>query len=239
MNILSKRNILGAALFLVLVGEPAVAAGNGFYTLPGFIVLAVLYYLLFLLYEALAIRYHLTYGRLVLLTFGIYSVLVTGLLHGELANYVLQPHNDLVTTLIRIQCSFFPLFAYYLLNKFTKRDPTHIPRLRIVLMACLVYLVVLTPTGLFGFKALVNTVQTAPVISVIFALTAVVAIAVALRPSSTHLKGYNSKVLTVLAMVLFILCLIPFLPSFFVVLLVMPLVGGVYLLRPAFRQARV
>src|SRR4051812_14120875 len=95
MQIFKLRNFLGAVLCLVLVGEPTVGTKSGIFTPPGFVALFTMYFLLFLLYESLAEKYKLTYGKLVLLNFAIYSVLITGLLHSEIADYVLHPHNAL------------------------------------------------------------------------------------------------------------------------------------------------
>ncbi len=237
-KLFNKRTILGSLFFLIMVGEPAVGGVNGLYTIPGFISLFALYTILFLLYEALIVRYELTYGKLLPLTFGIYSVVVTGLLHGEIAHYITRPQDHFVTTLIRIQCSFYPIFAYYLLNKFTKRDPKNVPKIRNALLAGLIYILVLTPSGQFGLETLGDTFRTASGLSLVFTVLGIVAIVLALRPRTSSSKLRGSKVLDIFSWSLFLLCLIPTLQTFFVVLIFMPIIGLLYLRIPDFRNAR-
>ncbi len=122
-RLFSKYNLLGAALLLILVGEVTVGASNGLYTVPGFIVLAFLYLGYFRLLDSLSHRYHLSNTGLILVNFALYSVLITGLLHGELASYVIRPQDDLITSLIRLQCSLYPVFAFHLLRRLVPTPP--------------------------------------------------------------------------------------------------------------------
>lgn len=236
MYFINKRSVLGALLFLILVGEPVVGFKSGLYTIPGLIVFPILYFLLFELYEALAIKYKLTYLSLLPLTFGVYSVMVTGFLHGELADYVIAPQNNLGTTLIRIQCSFYPIFAYYILNKFTKRDPSKVPTLGKILFTFLVFFLILTPSKSIGFIKLVDTFKTIPNVSFILLFLGIFAIVLSLRLKTYLINNYQSKVLNLLTLFLFILCLIPSLKLFIIILFIMPLIGTIYLLKPKFRN---
>lgn len=236
---LNKRSILGTLLFLILVGEPAVGFKSGLYTLTGLIVFPILYFILFQLYEALIIKFKLSYLSLLPLTFGVYSVLVTGLLHGELADYIIAPHNNLGTTLIRIQCSFYPIFVFYILNKFTKRNPKTVPNLIKILLSSLIFMLILTPSKSIGFIKMADTLKTAPSISLIFLVLGVLSIIFALKIRASLNTKFSSKVLNILTLLLFILCLIPSLQSFILVLFIMPTVGIIYLLKPVFRNNEV
>ncbi|MEI6481482.1 MAG: hypothetical protein WCO19_04220 [Candidatus Saccharibacteria bacterium] len=234
-----KRTFLGGLLFMIFVGEPTVGQANGLFTLPGALVLLTMYILLFLLYEALAEKYCLTYGSILPLTFGLYAVTITGLLHGEIANYVLHPQDNLITTLIRIQCSFFPLFAYYILNKFSRRNPTKTPSIQSVLLALALFILVLTPTGQFGIKTLLTTLQKAPLYAVFFSIVGASAVKFVLIHQKAITKPFNSYSFTVFCVGILILCLTPSLKSFLFVLILMPLGGLIMLKKPAFHNARI
>ena len=81
-KLINKRNSAGMLLLLVLVGEPTVGFANGLYTPAGLIVLLALYFSFFLLLDSLVRRFNLNNLGLVLITFSLYAVFITGLLHG-------------------------------------------------------------------------------------------------------------------------------------------------------------
>ncbi len=239
MKYLPRRTWLGALLFLIFVGEPTVGFKSGLFTNPaGFIALASLYLVLFLLYEALVVKFHLTNGRLVLLTFSIYSVVVTGLLHGEIGDYGLHPHNDFATTLIRIQCSMFPPFAYYLLNKVSKRDVKRVLPVSKALLIAVIYILILTPTHRFGVTKVVDTFREAPLEALFYSILGLISLVAALMPSKPGHR-YETSALTIWTWILFGAAIIP-LPLFFVVLLLtMIIVTVAYLRVPSWRNASV
>ena len=238
MKYLNKRTWLGALLFLILVGEPTVGLHDGLFTLPGLIAIGGLYVVLFLLYEALVHRYKLNNGQILLLTFGIYAVVVTGLLHGEIADYVLHPHRAVITTAIRIQCSLFVPFAYYLLNKVTVRDPNRVLSVSNALIVCVVYVLVMSLSGKFGIPLVIKTFKDAPLLAIIFTGAGALSIAMALKPSKPK-TVFKSKALTAWTWIMFVIAIIPSVPAFIVLLLVMPIVTLVYVLNPAWRNSPV
>ncbi len=160
---------MGSLLFLVFAGEVTVAGTTGLFTPHGFLVLATLYLSYFYLYDALVRRYHLTLLGGVLVSFALYAVLVTGLLHGELADYVLHPEHALFITLIRAQASLYPLFAYQLLARLAPISPAKQPvsALRPVVVFVL-FALVLSPTHQFGLWNIGHAISVAPFHSTIF-----------------------------------------------------------------------
>lgn len=230
----SKRNFVGALLFLLFVGEGTVGFANGLFTLPGFLVLGGLYLALFWFYESLIAHYNLTYKQLIPLTFAIYAVLITGLLHGELANYAKD--EAVITTLIRIQCSLFPIFAYYLLGKFSKR-PSGVPSVKKTGLILLGFFLLLTPTKQFGFINLFETIQKVPLISAGFILAAVLCIIWALKPV-VQTTTFASKTFSRITWGILAISCIPHLAAFLVLLVVMPIVTLVYLRNENFKRAK-
>jgi hypothetical protein len=239
MNFLSKRTWLGALLFLIFVGEPTVGFHSGLFTSPaGFIALAALYLILFLLYEAIIQKYKLSNARILLLTFGIYSIIVTGFLHGEIGDYGLHPHEAFGITLIRLQSSLFVPFAYYLLNKKFKRDPKRVLCVSKALLIAGIYVFILTPTHRFGLTKLYDTFSEAPLMALLYSATGMAAIFFALKPSKLG-SVYRTKALTIWTWILFAIAIVP-IPSFFLILvLTMPIVTIVYLRLPAWRNSPV
>lgn len=219
------------------MGEVTVGFKNGLFTPAGLIVLVCLYFFYFLMLESLLAKYRLSNISLVLINFALYSVLITGLFHGELADYVSRPDNWLITTLIRIQCSFYPLFAFYILNKIAPRTKPA-PTVRTASILFISYIVLLTPSNNFGFIRLLRTAETAPAITAIFALAAVLALALAVR-RRTAARVYKNKAFGVWAWLLLFIGLVPGLPFFMALLLIMIFVSVKYLLKPSFRQASV
>lgn len=230
----SKRNLVGAALFLLFVGEGTVALYNGLFTPPGLIVLSGLYLTLFWFYEAMVTRFNLTYTRLVPLTFAVYSVLITGLLHGELANYA--KGEGVITTLIRIQCSLFPIFAYAVLNRYWPRQGGG-PSVTKASLLLVGFFLLLTPTKQFGFINLVETIQKVPAISLIFVVLGLLAFILAIRPTRPG-KTYDSKSFRVATWALFGLACIPHLAALLALLIAMPLVTLWFWRQPDFRRTK-
>lgn len=228
----------GALLFLIMVGEPAIGAKTGLYTVPGFCILFGLYLCYFTCLDVLVYRYQLNRIQLVFLTFITYSFLITGLLHGELLEYVHRPQDWLVITMIRIQCSFYTIFAYELLNKLfrtTKRPKnTALP-----FVFFIVFVLLLTPTKTFGIFQVISVIKDASLPFVIFSLLAIGAF-VAMRSD----KFSSTRVLPVKSMMkvsicLFILACVPSLPTFLVLLIAMPMSGCILLSNKNNRLARV
>lgn len=230
----SKRNLLGALLFLLFVGEGTVGLYNGLFTPAGLIVLSGLYLTLFWFYEAMITRFQMTYAQLIPLTFAVYSVLITGLLHGELANY--GKGEAVITTLIRIQCSLFPIFAYYVLNRYYPRLSKGPSILKTSLLLGGFFLL-LTPTKQFGLVNLVETFQTVPAIALGFSIAGILAFALTFKPGHAG-QTFRSRSFTLVTWCLFALACIPSLVTLFILLVAIPIVIAVYWYKPSFRQAK-
>ncbi|MCA9332690.1 hypothetical protein KDA00_02350 [Candidatus Saccharibacteria bacterium] len=241
MSLINKRNIIGCYLFLLLVGEVNVGFANGLFTPVGFFVLSGMYLAYFFLIDNLVAKYRLNNLQLLLVNFALYSVLITGLLHGELANYITEPNNNLITTLIRVQCSIFPIFAYYLINKLTpKRQDKDNLKLSIVIFFA--YIALLTPTGQFGFTKMFETLKTAFPISLFFITLAMAALVIAFtkfRSAPNSKVTYSSKSLNLTVILLITIAAIPSLIAF-LALVVSMIAGGIYYLsKPKFRNSLV
>jgi hypothetical protein len=231
-----KRNIIGAILFCVLVGEVTVGYASGLFTLPGIVVFLLMYLLYFILLDAIAVKYQLSNMGLVLVNFALYSVLITGLFHGEIADYVLRPANNLMTTLIRVQCSFYPLFALYLLRKYVpNRQKATSVRKAAVLFA--LFFAVISPSKSIGFIKLHDTFQIAPGVSLLFTFLAVAALLAGLRMKSSGI--YVNRRFEIWTWVLLAISLIPGLVFFILLLMLMLIVGVFYLARKDFRNSSV
>lgn len=232
-----KRTLLGATFFLFLVGEPTVGIASGLYTPGGFVVLFSLYILLFLFYEALRQKYSLNNVQLLLINFAVYSVLITGFLHAEIADYSLHPENTLITTLIRIQAACFPLFAYPLINKLLPSTKQAISMTKVLIWS-FIYVAVLTPTKTFGLTRILDTFRIAPELSILFFGLAILAIFIATRLSKKTAQ-YQSRKLFAASYVLLVFGAIPLLHSFIILVLAMPIVTIIFIKKPAFRHAKV
>lgn len=234
----TKHTVLGALLFMLLVGEATVVAHNGLFTLPGFISLFLLYFFYFPLLESLVNHYNLNNLGIVLVNFALYSVFITGLLHGELSDYMFHPENTLITTLIRIQCSFYPLYAFYLLRRFTPVTRST-ASLRLSLPLFIVYIILLSPSGTFGLKQLVRTFHTVPLIAVGFSVMAALSLIIAFRRRRHAVTSYHNFTFGRWAVFMLVLSFIPALPAFLVLLVSMICVSLAYLRKPAFRSTSV
>lgn len=234
---LNRRNLIGSVFSLILVGEVTVGFTNGLFTPIGLVVLLCLYFFYFLVLESLVAKYRLSNLGLTLINFALYSVLITGFLHGELADYVSRPDNMLITTLIRIQSSLFPLFVFLLINRIAPRTtPTMSVRLAVGWFTAFIFLV--SPSRNFGLIALVTTVKDAPVVSLIFSVLAFTAFVTALRIRAGGIS-YKSRVFDLCSVALLMIGLVPGLTSFIILMTIMIFVGIKFLLIPKFRQAGV
>ena len=232
-----KRSLLGALLFLILVGEPTVGRTSGLFTPLGIITFALLYLSYFLLFDAIVYRYKLTNLKMVLVNFALYSVLITGLLHGELRDYMLHPHNDLITTLIRIQCSFFPLYAYPLLHKWapgTKPAIKLSPSMGIFAASMLL----LSLTRHFGIVDFLATFKVAGGIALFFSVAASAALLIALRRPKTSPPAYRGNSYVDLWCWIFLVVTLVPLFSFFIAVIVAMIPVSIYLLsQKSFRDS--
>ncbi|MGV9001828.1 MAG: hypothetical protein ACOH18_02640 [Candidatus Saccharimonadaceae bacterium] len=233
------RSIVGALLFFVYVGEMTVGSGSGLYSLPGIIVFSLLYFSYFLLLDSLVERYKLNNLQVVLVNFALYAVLITGLLHGELQDYTLHPENNLITTLIRIQCSLYPLFAFYVLRFIAPQRRLKISVKKAVLLF-IAFILLMTPTKTFGLYTLFETFHTVPGIAVFFSLIAVILLIKVLGvPQKLPTNVFKSKAFGVWCIVLFVLGLIPTLTTFLILLVLMIILSLYYLLKSTYRNSSV
>lgn len=237
MNVPIGRTILGALLFLVLVGEVTVGYANGLFTAPGLIVLGLLYVFYFLLLEAIIFRCRLDNVGIVLVNFALYSVLITGLLHGEIAYYVTRPEDTIITTLIRIQCSLFPLFALYVLREIVPKPQKTISVRRAGLLFG-VFVMILSASDSIGVGMFVRTFMAAPVYAAVFSLLAVVSFVTAIRRAA-RTRAYTNQLFGWSGWLLVIIGLVPGLPSFVILMLMMIVIAAVFLAKPDFRKASV
>lgn len=236
-DILTKRSLIGGGLFLLYVGEVAVGAFNGLFTPQGFIVLALLYIFYFNLFDTIVAKYRLSNFGALLLNFALYSVLITGLLHGELADYVLHPENNLITTLIRLQCSIYPLFAYYWIRK---RAPKRVKpsNIRKHLLIFLGFMLLISPTGAIGYGVMLETFATAPHAAVLFTALGSISLWKAFRYRATA-KPTSSKWFALSAIGIGCIAVMPTLAAFIVLLVVMLIVGALWLRKPSFRRSAI
>lgn len=232
-----KRNITGALLCLLFVGEINVAFHNGLFTPVGFFVLLFLYIFYFQLLDALIDHYKLSNASGILINFSLYSVLITGLFHGEIADYVLHPKDDIITTLIRIQCSLFPIFVYQLLRRWKVSQKGKAIGLSRSALYFVCYIVLVSLTKTFGLQKLYSTFVTAPGYAWVFvALAAVSAVAAGLRVSGVR-KQFELP--NTVLYVLLAISIVPFLPAFFILMFLELILAGYYLSNGRFRSAPI
>jgi len=236
-SVFTKRNLIGGVLFLLLAGELNVGGQNGLFTTSGFVVLFALYFLYFITLESIVVRYKLNNISIVLVNFAFYSVLITGLFHGELADYVLKPDNSLITTLIRIQCSIYPLFAFYILRKIAPRIHSAV-KVRTGLVMLAIYVALLSFSTSFGLVRLLSTFQSVPLIAVGFTIAAVMALLFSVRQHKKSPSYYNN-IFGWLALILLIASLVPGLLAFLLLIILMIITGVMYLWKPKFRNSSV
>lgn len=175
----TKRTLLGAVCSLVLVGEVIASFQNGLFTIPGIVVFFFLYSTYFLVVDAFYEKYKPSIIYLVLFNFALYSVLITGFLHGELLNF-LKPDEVFITTLIRIQSALFLPFVFPIVNRLTKRTQTS-PTLRRSLVYFLLFVMIMSLSEGFGLKPVFATFRQAPMISFLFTVLGAGALLLSLR----------------------------------------------------------
>ena len=229
---LNKRNFAGAILFLLLVGELTVGTKNGLFSPGGLIALLLLYWTYFLLFDGLVCFYRLSNFGIVLLNFALYSVLITGLLHGELGDYVIHPQNDLITTLIRLQCSLYPVFAYWFLRAPKTQGPSL--RSRAVIFAVFVGAISLV-TPAYGIRKLVWTFQTAPAVALVFTVLGLAAWQLAIRQPARN--SQRNLLLGFFSLTLLVISVVPSLAFFFLLLILMIVFSVILLADKKFRMA--
>ena len=215
-NIFTARNFAGALLFMILVGEFQLGGVDKTLT-PFGIVLYAMYFTIFLLVDSVVAKYNLLNYQIFLLNFALYGVLITGFIHAEIANYVLQPQNDFITTLIRIQSSTYMFFAYVLLNRFLPMDSDRRPlpvKYSIAIFA--LYVLILTPSGSYGLFAIAKVVEIAPLYALIFGILAAIALYAGLKDTKPGQKYLNSKMIytsaifVVIAIIPSVLLIVPY-----------------------------
>lgn len=224
--IFTKRSIVGAFLLLVLIGEPAVGSITNLFTIPGFLTFVLLYLFLFHLFESIIVKFKLVAWQLVLLTFAIYSVGVTGLLNKELTEYLLKPNPFI--SLIRIQASFFTIFAFYLLNQWFPRQTQPVLSVKKALILFSIFGLLVSLTGSWGVPAVIFTFKTVPNIALVFTFFAVLAVFLAFFIKSEPIL-IKSKKLTLFSLFLLLQGLVPSSITFTILLFGM-ILGGIYLL---------
>lgn len=236
-RLLNRRSLLGTLFFLVFVGELTVGRNSGLYTPPGLVALLLLYFCYFHLFDALVAHYRMNRLGVVLVNFALYSVLITGLLHSEISSYVEHPEDGLIITLIRIQCSLFPLFAYRLLERVAPRTNYQSLSVRTAVLLFAAYILILTPTHQFGIGSALHAIAAAPMLSAAFVVAALVALAVGLRTRAVVRPRRAYARFTIWSLLLGILALIPSIPVFLILLAGMIMVGVYYLMESEFRTA--
>jgi hypothetical protein len=225
-KLFTKRSLLGCLLMLILIGEPTVGQTSGLFTPGGIVVFFFLYLSFFHLLESLIVKYHLVIFQVILLTFVLYSVLITGFLNKELTEYILKPNPFI--TLIRIQASFFAAFAFYLLNQIAPRDEEKVLSVKQALIFFLIFVLIISITGVWGFPSLIFTLKTVPGLSLIFIFLALIALFFSLK-SHPVMTNYFSKKLNWVIYIYLLLGIIPSLSTFITLVLLM-IPGGIYLL---------
>lgn len=152
---------------------------NGLLTPVGIIILYLLYVTYFLVSDAFVAKYRPTLISQALFNFAIYSVFITGFLHAELLNF-LKPHEIVIITLIRIQSALFLVFVMPIVDRLTKRDSKS-PGLKQALFLFFLFVLLITPSKMFGLVAAFHTVRAAPVLSICFIILSAAALYVATR----------------------------------------------------------
>ncbi|MFI5240436.1 MAG: hypothetical protein ACHQUB_01885 [Candidatus Saccharimonadia bacterium] len=238
MFLFTRRNFLGALLFMLLVGEFTVhtVVVDGFF---GMIGLYILYLVYFPVLDAIIAKYNVSVIGIILINFALYSILITGLLHGELGDYVRLPQNDLMTTLIHLQSAVFPIFSYLLLARIMPKSQPSYTSLRGPIIAFVIYVLLFIRTSSFGLMTLAHTFALAPFAALLGVLIGGWAFLNfhSYNARNTSLRG--DKELLSTAFLLGVIALVPSVPAF-VVLLLGSLGTILYILnKPNFRDSGV
>ena len=211
---------------MILIGEPTVGAKTGLFTPPGIILFFFLYLCIFHLFESIIVKYKLVIYQVILLTFAIYSVLVTGLLNKELTEFVLQ--SPIFPALIRIQASFFIAFAFILLNRVIPRDETKVLSIKRSIILSTIFVLIISISGTWGLPSVLFTIQTVPLLTLLFVALAIIAVYFALHSKPVPTNFENKK----LILVIYFYLLVGAIPNIvtFLILLTSMITGGFYLL---------
>ncbi|PID98382.1 MAG: hypothetical protein CSA83_01495 [Actinomycetales bacterium] len=243
-----KRIVAGAVLFLIFAGEIMVGLASGLFTPAGFIAIMLMYLAYFYLFDAIARRYNLNLLGGFLVSFALYSVLVTGFLHSEIADYVLHPEHIFFTHLIRIQAALYPMFAYQIfrmrrstpLTEHPAGSPQQIskPALLRPLLVFIALAVILSPTHQFGLWNIGHTVQTAPTHSLVFAVLGLLAFWLGIRQKAEVNTSVPAS-LSVWSKVFLIVAVIPVINLYVILVIPMIIVGLVYISKKRFRSVQL
>lgn len=230
----SKRSAMGALLSLVLVGELTVGAHNGLFTPGGIIVMALLYLSYFNLIDSLSRHYRLSNFGIVLVNFAIYSVLITGLLHGELSVLKTHPEDTLITILIRVQSALTPIFTFSIIRNVKPPQRTASVKSTLTIFAAFVLLMSFSES--FGLRKGIDTFATAPWTVILFVVAALFAYRYGLRHKAA---APHAQKLTLFCFVLLGTACITNVIGL-LLLILMTIVAGIYcLLRKNIRLAQV
>lgn len=235
-QLFSRRSLVGGLLLLILVGEPTIPQANGLYSPPKFIALYAMYFLLYHLFDALAVRYRLVMYQVILLTFTVYSVIITGFFHQEIAQFVVKPSDDIFTILLRIQPAMYIALGLYLLNRWLpRRRPSSLP-VAVPLVGMVLLMLLFSLGGEWGPKSTVYTFQTAPGQAWFFALLAVFTAWHAFRTRPVP-SARTSRLLVLAIIICAVIGCIPSLLAILVLMIFMSFVGFVVLAVPSLRNA--
>lgn len=217
---------MGTLLLTILIGEPTVGIATGIFTPPGIVIFFFLYLTLFHLFESLIFKYKLVVYQVILLTFAIYAVFVTGFLNKELTEFVLKPGP--IPALIRIQASFFVVFAFYLLNRIIPRNEEKVLSVKQSFIFFSIFVLLMSLTGTWGIPSVIFTFATVPMLSIIFIVIALIAIFFIFytKPVPTT---YQGKIFLYLTLFYLLMGAIPNLVTFLILLITM-IFGGIYIL---------
>lgn len=234
---IGKRPFIGALLCLCIAGEPTVGFMTGLFS-PAFPFLFCLYFFLFTFLDGLSAKYKLTIMQLILLTFVLYAVGITGFMHKELTEFVLHPKNDLITILMRLQPSFFTVYAFTIINHISPRYPQKTVPPFYAAIGLLLVIILLSFTGIWGIPLLFTTMQITPIIGIVFIVLCILALWLFFHVPKGE-DSYHQKSLLYWAYVFLVIGCIP-LPIFFIISLVlMTGVTIIYLFSPGFRNALI
>jgi len=223
-KLFSTRSIVGTVFLIILIGEPTVGATTGLFTPGGIIVFFFLYLSLFHLFESIIAKYQLVFYQVILITFILYAVFVTGFLNKEITEYILKP--NLFITLIRIQASFFVAFTFYLLNQWFPKNPQKILSIKQSLMFFFIFVLLISTTKVWGIPSLLFTLKTAPGLSLLFVVLSIIAsflsITYQAKPSTEKNTRFN--------LIIILCCIFGAIPNLlpFIALVITMIVAGIY-----------
>lgn len=225
--------LAGPLFLLVLVGEPNVGMATGLYTPGGFMALYLLYLVSFLVFDAYVSRYTPTVAQLALFTFAYYAVFITGFFHAEIADYTAHSGRELITTLIRVQASFFTVYAFVLLHRVFGRRSTGI-RMRTSLLILSAYVLLMSLTGKLGIPAIIMTVTEAPLLSGVFMALGLMALVFATRRVES-VSGRPPRGLVSLSLLFAALAIVPGITAYMALILAQIAASVILLSRRSFR----